>query len=247
MSRGAARSRVARACVFLAFVVAVVGPVQATENDDDPLLARAFSVRYRPLADAADLVGPLLTAEGKVILRPRLKTLVVEDRVSVLDRVGALLESFDLPPRNVEVTFTLFLGTDRREEAGRAASNSVFSDQVRGVIEALGDFTKWTDYEPLGSRLVTGVEGDRLIADLSDDYRVLFTVESVSSHNGSDVVKFDSITLQRLVQDPSGARIPEDLHTTGVVLATGRLGVVGAASGADSKRALFLTLQVETR
>ena len=215
---------------------------------DDPIQAQAFEVHYRPLADAADLVGPLLTEDGSLTLRPRLNTLVVEDRASVLRRVSELIQSFDLPPRSVEVTFTLFLGTDRREESsGRTAPNSVFSKEVRGVIDALGDFTKWTDYRPLGSRLVSGVEGDHLSAELSENYRVVFSVDSVTTRQGADIVKFEKITLQRLDSDESGEDRVVDVHTTGVVLATGRLAVVGAATRPDSGRALFLTMQVETR
>jgi len=241
-------NRVARP-IFIGLIVLVLvgvgGPIHSAE---DPVRARAFEVRYRALADAADLVGPLLTAEGSLTLRPRLSRLVVEDRASVLLRVSELLESFDLPPRGVEVTFTLFLGTDRREEnSGGTTPNSVFSKEVRGVIDALGDFTKWTDYQPLGSRLVSGVEGEHLSAELSENYRVVFTVDSVTSRQGSDIVKFEKITLQRLEADETGEERVVDVHTTGVVLATGRLAVVGAATRPDSRRALFLTMQVETR
>lgn len=211
----------------------------------EPPSARAFEVRYRDLAEAADLVTPLLSEDGSVTLRPRLKRLVVQDTEAVLGRVAALLESFDLPPKNVEITLSLFMGREQREESGGTeTAHGVFSKEVRGVIETLGDFTKWTAYEPLGSRSVTGVEGGRVETQLSEEYRVIFTVNAV--HEAQGTVKFDSFALQRLKRDEQGRQTVDDLYKTGMVLNVGRLHVVGAASGADSKRALFLTVQVES-
>jgi hypothetical protein len=216
------------------------------QGDGDPLSARAFPVRYRPLADAADVVAPLLSANGTVTLRPRLRMLVVQDREEVLDRVEALLSSFDLPPRNVEVTLSLFLGTDRLT-AGRqrGAPGQEFSKEVRGVIETLGDVTKWIAYEPLGSRSVTGTEGGAVTAELSLDYRVVLEVDSV--HSSGDVVKFERVSLQRTGQDEEGAETVEDLYSAGMVLTAGRVHVVGAAREPGSNRALFLILEVKAR
>jgi len=234
------------AALILAALILGVAPGGAglvAAETPDPIEARAFRVYYRPLSEAADVVGPLLSEEGSLTLRSRLDVLVVQDRVSVLERVAALLESFDLPPRNVEVTLTLFLGMDRRETGGPggAAPGSI-TQEVRGIIETIGDFTKWQDYELLGSRSVTGVEGASVTADLTADYRVVFTVDVVDPGRG--MVKFERVVLQRLRRDDTGRESAEDLVSMGMVLELDRLRVVGAASGPDSKRALFLTLQV---
>lgn len=212
----------------------------------DELTARAFEVRYRALADAADVVAPVLSEDGTVTLRPRLRVLVVQDRRSVLDRVEALLKSFDLPPRNVEVTLSLFLGTDRLT-AGRQRGRPgrQFSQEVRGVIETLGDVTKWIAYDPLGSRSVTGTEGGAVTADLSMDYRVVLEVESV--REDGEVVKFDRVSLQRLGRDDEGGETIEDLYSAGMVLTAGRVHVIGAAREPGSNRALFLILEVKPR
>lgn len=216
------------------------------QQSGEPLLARAFEVRYKPLADTADLVTPLLSTDGTMMLQPKLKTMVVEDRAAVLEKVGHLLENYDLPPKNVEVTLSLFLGSDRRPEPQRQAEpGGTFSKEVRGVLESLGDFTKWTAYEALGSRSVTGMEGGEVTANITDDYRVVFAVESV--HEGEGKVKFRRVSLQRLVHSDEGADEIEDLYTAGMLLPVGRLHVVGAAREPKSNRALFLFVQVETR
>jgi len=157
-----------------------------------------------------------------------------------------LLEGFDLPPRNVEVTLTLFLGMVRQgDEEGEASSSNVMTREIRGIVETLKDFTKFHDYEPLGSRSINGLEGASVTADLTDDYRVVFTVDAVDERRG--VVKFERVVLQRLERDAEGRETAEELYSMGMVMEMDRLRVVGAASGPDSKRALFLTVQVSER
>jgi hypothetical protein len=245
MSGRPGSAKIARGVICASLLLIAVGGSWA-QTDEDPFMARAYQVRFRPLTDAYDLVAPVLSADGTATLRPRLKLLVVQDRRSVLDHVESLLQSFDLPPKNVEVTLSLFLGKDRlASQASRRDPRQAFSKEVRGVIETLGDVTKWIDYEPLGSRSITGVEGDQVTASLSDDYRVVFTVESVEESKG--VVKFERVSLQKLSLDEEGEEKTEDLYTAGMVLSSGRLHVVGAARQPGSDRALFLIVQVETR
>jgi hypothetical protein len=211
-----------------------------------PVLARAYEVRFRALNDAADLVASVLSPEGTLTLQPKLRTIVVQDRAAVLDRVGSLLQSFDLPPRNAEVTLSLFLGTDRRdEEAGRQAQPEGLSREVRGVTETLGDVTKWNAFELLGSRSVVGVEGAPVTVNLSDDYRVTFEVASVSEPMG--VITFRTVSLKRVGRGVDGVERVEDIVTTSIVLPKGRQQVIGAAKSPDSRKALFLALQARPR
>ena len=217
------------------------------EDDADPFMARAYQVRHRPLVDAYEVVDAVLSPEGTATLRPRLNLLVVQDRRSVLDRIESLLKSFDLPPRSVDVTLTLFLGTDRLAARGRKAvpEGAALSKDVRGVIDTLGDVTKWVAYEPLGSRSITGVEGDSVTATLSDDYRVVFKVQSVDEDAGE--VRFERVSLQRLDFDEEGNERVRDVYTAGMSLSAGRMHVVGAARQPGSDRALFLIVQVRSR
>jgi hypothetical protein len=210
----------------------------------DPISARAYDVKFKPLADAAELVSPLLSSQGSVTLQPRLKTLTVQDRVSVLDRVASLLKSFDVAPRNVEIAMSLFLGTDRREqEAGRSIPPSSMTTDVRGIAETLGDFTKWNAYESLGGRAVTGAEGGRVTVNLSDEYRVAYDIETVRDQT----VKLTNFVLQRITHGPDGKEKILDVYNAAVVLPVGRMLMLGAAQNPESKRALFLTLQARPR
>jgi hypothetical protein len=228
----------------LAFAIGLGAGTQAVA--DDPVLARAFEVHYRALEDAAEVVGAVLSDVGECTLRPRLKTLVVTDRQSVLVRVAALLESWDVPPRNADFTFSLILG--RRPDAARGAAGgrpASLPEQVRNVTEILRDVTKWSDYESLGSYSVTSGEGERVVANLTDEYRVVFVLESI--HEGQGKVKLERLTLQRLRLAPDGGRHYDDLYRAGMVLAAGRVTLVGAAKDPDSDSALFLAVQATPR
>ncbi len=237
-----------RRLALVPLLLALAGPTTLAAADAapgaDPVSARAYEVKFKSLADAAELVSPILSAQGTLTLQPRLKTLTVQDRVSILDRVASLLQSFDVAPRNVEVAMSLFLGTDRREqEAGRIIPPSSMTRDVRGVAETLGDFTKWNAYEPLGGRAVTGVEGGRVTVNLSDEYRVAYDIDTVSDQS----VKLTSFVLQRITRGADGKEKVQDVYSASVVLPVGRMLMLGAAQNPESKRALFLTLQARPR
>jgi len=225
--------------------IAIAGLVfSGLAGADDPISARAFEVQFKALGDAAELIDPLLSTDGAVTLRPRLGTLVVEDHLSVLERVEDLLASYDLPPRNAEVTLTLLLG-HREEPDGTERSGSELSQEIRGVMEDMGKVTQWTSYEPLGSRSITGAEGAEVTARLSDEFRVVFILESVQESNGA--IKLRSLALQRITLEADGTESVRNLYRTDMVLTAGKLKVVGAAADPSSKRALFLTLQARAR
>jgi hypothetical protein len=114
-------------------------------------------------------------------------------------------------------------------------------------MESLGDFTRWTDYEALGSRSVTGVEGQPVVANVAGDYRVSFTLDAVHETQGLVRVKFERFSLQREVATGDGGHRIEDLYTAGMVVDAGKLTLLVAASAPDSQRALFLALQVRPR
>ena len=229
----------------LAVVLALAALVPASAADaPDAISARAYQVRYKSLADAAELVSAVLSPQGSVTLQPRLKTLTVQDHASVLDRVASLLQSFDTAPRNVEIALSLFLGTDRREqEAGRVIPPSAVTREVRGIAETLGDFTKWNAYESLGGRAVTGAEGGRVTVNLSDEYRVGYVVDTVQDQS----VKLSNFVLQKITRGPDGKETTQDVYSAEVVLPVGRMLMIGAAQNPASKRALFLTLQARPR
>jgi hypothetical protein len=215
-------------------------------GEEGKISARSYEVRHRPLADAVDLVSEVLSEEGQVSIQPRLNRLVVQDTEPVLDRVADLLESFDLPPRTVEVTVSLLMGSDtRKTEAGRHVPPAAISREVRSVLETLPRFTKWVEYSPLGSRSVNCVEKNEVRTDLADGYRIVFTVDSVDEGKGT--VSFRNFTLQKVQLTVEGGEKVDNLYSAGIVVRAGRPIMLGAAKGPDSKQAIFLAIQAVPR
>jgi hypothetical protein len=227
--------------VFAAALAAVLAAPSAGEaaRDNDPVTARSFPVRFRPLSDAAELIGAILTDQGEITLRPRLKTLVVRDRLSILDQVGPLLESFDLPPRSVEVSLALALGT--QAEAGRTNPDELHP-QDRGIWE-VAPITGFTAFDPLGKRSIIGVEGSTVTTDLSEDYRVVFEVDWVDD----DRVSFKSFALLRITRTPEGEEQVQNVYSADITVEAGKPVLVGAAQAPNSKKALFFRLEANPR
>jgi hypothetical protein len=241
----ARRRRIAgRACVaacLAAAALAAGGSVRAAPPAADPVQARSFAVHFRPLADAAELLGSILSPEGEITLQPRIRRLVVRDHVSVLEQVGPLLESFDLPPRSVDVSISLAMGT--QAQAGRNLPPDDLHPRNRGIFEVVPPVTRWTAFDPLGKRTMVGVEGSAVSSDLSEEYRVVFEVESVED----EWVKFKSFSLQRVIHDPEAGETYRNLYSAAITLKVGQPLLVGAAQAPNSKKALFLNLEVSPR
>ena len=98
---------------------------------------------------------------------------------------------------------------------------------------------------PGGPKQLLHPEGDEVTATLSDEFRVVFVLESVQESTGA--IKLRSLALQRITLEEDGTESVRDLYRTGMVLHAGKLKVVGAAADPSSKRALFLTLQARAR
>jgi hypothetical protein len=241
-SRRAGVAAIAAVLVVLSIAAPSVPASAAAEAPAEAVSARSFEIRHRPLADAVDLVSAVLSEDGSVSLRPRLRRIVVQDREAVLDRVARVLSEFDLPPRNVEVAVSLFLGTDRRDdEAGRLARSPDIAEETRGIRETLSDFTKWTEFAPLGTQTITCVEGFEGTVYLADDYRVEFRVQEVE---GEDRVLFDRFRLLRSVPTADGGERTVKHYDAAIRMPVGQELLVGAASGPDASAALFLKLLV---
>lgn len=201
-----------------------------------PVTVRVFSIKFRNPGDVAALIGPLLSDRGSITTGPsKLRTVTVQDRRDVLDRVQDLIASYDVPPRNVEFTVTLIMGS-RSEEKGQPISR-----EVRGISEVLPDITRWTDYKTLDAVTIAGSEGSRTTRDLADVYRVEFNLESVSDSLG--IIRLNPFSLQKGEKGADGTVSYRPVYTTTVNLRNDKLLTIGATKSETSPKALFLAIK----
>ena len=192
-------------------------------------------IKFRDPGDVALLVGPLLTDKGSVTTVPKLRTVTVQDRREVLDRIQDVIASYNVPPRNVEFTVTLIMASRAAESGGS------ISREVRGITEALPDITRWTNYRTLDSVTIAGSEGSRTARELANVYRIDFDLEAVSESRG--IIRLNPFSLQKAEKGPGGETVYRPVYTTTVNLKNDKLLTIGATKSETSPKALFLTIR----
>jgi len=212
-------------------------PQSGPEAGEQRPPTQLFTVRFKDINDVYLLIEPLLSAKGSVSMQPRLKTLAVTDDEDTLRRVEEMIRSYDLPPKNVEVTLQLIL-------ASTESQPEKISPRIRGVIEKLNEIsTRWSDYRLLGSATVTASEGEKASVEMGQDYRISFAVDYASGE--AQLVHFKRFTLDRREAakgpETSGETYARVLDTA-LNLKEDKLYIFGASKMEGSNRALFMTI-----
>jgi len=200
-----------------------------------PVSARVFTIKFRDPNDVALLIAPQLSEQGSYTTVPKLRTVTVKDHTEILDRLQELIASYDVPPRNVTFTVTLIMAS-RAEEAGQSISR-----EVRGITEALPDITRWTNYKTLDSATIAGSEGAKTARDLASEYRIDFTLESVS--DGRGIIRLNPFSLMKAEKQVSGETSYRPVYTTTVNLKNDKVLTIGATKTETSPKALFLAIR----
>lgn len=206
--------------------------------DDAGLETRVISLRFKPTAEAAVLVDQLLGRCGTYRVPKGLGVIAIEDEPRNIERISEAISSWDLPPRNVEVSISLVLAT--REPP----PPSGIREELERVSETLSRVTRWTSYSRIGTATLRLVEGGQAVADLGDRYQASFRVHAVDDQQG--VVHLEPFDLMRL---PHPREAASGLESPRLLLANsafnvfeGRLNLVGAPSR-DPERAVFVAIE----
>ena len=207
----------------------------ATPARPSPLGMRIFSLHYKKIDDAYTIISPYVGPRGSVKMQPAQRTLTVQDAPENLQRIAALIGSYDVPPRNVEVSVQIIMasaGAQRQEPA---------PPPIRGVIDKLSALsTRWTDYKMVGNARVLGTEGERSSLRVGDDYKVDFRIDQVSDE--SRVIRFKPFELLRREAVVEGPERYASVMNTVLNLRDSQLFIVGASKVEQSNRALFMTI-----
>jgi type II secretory pathway component GspD/PulD (secretin) len=220
---------------------AAPAPSSGTKGPHPP--TQLFTIRFKDVNDVYLLIEPLLSEAGSVQMQPRLRTLAVTDDEETLKKIEAMIQSYDLPPKNVDVALQLILAStaDKTPET--------ISPRIRGVIQKLNEIsTRWSDYRLLGSATLTSSEGDRASVEMGEDYRISFAVDYVSDEQ--KMVRFKRFTLDRRDR-PQAPESREETYTrvldTALNLKEDKLYIFGASKMESSNRALFMTITASAK
>jgi hypothetical protein len=192
------------------------------------LSVRTFSFKYKDAGRAAEMIKPLLSAEGSMSIQPSTNALVVTDRADNLKSIAKLLGQFDAPPQAFRLVVRL-VGASRVE--GTAPKPA---DELKDIAPKLAMF-RYNAFENLGSADVTGREGDPGIINLPTGYRADFRFGEYDP--ASDSIKVGDFHLSKLQSDQLTSLLKTTLN-----LRIGETYVFSVARGPQSPRALMIVL-----
>jgi hypothetical protein len=238
-ARGGARLALAFVCAVAAWT-ALATPTPAT------VLIRVFTLRYRRAEEVALLVRPLLTDEGSVILQPKLNTLTVRDSAPAVEKAAQAIASYDLPPRNVEISVTLLKASSEPRKAGPGGPQErrPVSEVIAGVGEQLKKRFNFTDYQRLDSVVVQGTEGDNVAYAIGGQYRLAFLVDPSGDEK---VIRLKDLSLERLRKDEKGRETRREILKTSINVQAGHTYICGIGKDESAADALFVVFEPRFR
>jgi len=199
------------------------------------LQARVYTLRFRQVDDAYLLISPYIGPRGSIRAQPAQRTLTVVDTPENIRKITALIATYDVPPRNVQVSVQLILASSGEGPSAPAPP------PIRGVIDKLNALsTRWNDYQMVGDARLVGTEGERSSLRVGDDYKVDFRIDQVSDE--SRVIRFKPFELQRRDVSVEGVETYTPIVNTVLNLRDSQLFIVGASRIERSNRALFMTI-----
>jgi hypothetical protein len=210
----------------------IAGTVLAAEPE-----VRVFQLHFRAVREAADLIEPLLSADGSILLQPKISSVTVRDNAEVLARVTQALASWDVPPLSYRVRVRLLLATTEAPDRGRAAP------MIAGVGAEITKLFHFTEYQDVATVQVTAAEGSAVELAAGDRYNVRFTVRGVSQD--PDRIQLAQLQLARRDRSSEGQETLQPLLRATVPLQMKQASVLGGMRSENAKEALFLILWAE--
>lgn len=204
------------------------GAALADEADASKSLSvRTFNFKYKDPGKAAEIIKPLLSAEGSISIQAGTNALVVTDRPDVLKTLAKALSEYDAPPQAFKLVVRLIA-------ASHAEGSPKVADDLKDIAPKLG-MLRFNALESLGAADFAGREGDPGILTLPTGYRAEFKLGEFDP--ASDSIKVSDFRLSKLQND----QVTSLLKTT-LNLRLGQTYIVGATKTPQSQRALMIVL-----
>jgi hypothetical protein len=204
------------------------------------VVVRVFALKYRSADEALQLVRPLLSDAGSVMLEPKVNELTVRDTSTSVERAAQAITAYDVPLRGVDVAVTLLKATS---DPKAAPSKTDVSEEIRGIGERLKKLFNVTDFTRLDSVVVRGMEGQRVAYVVGASYHLQFFLDP--SRDGKRL-QFRDLSLERVRREGGKETRGEILHTT-INVNIGQPYILGVGRDEAAQGALFLVFFPEWR
>jgi hypothetical protein len=208
------------------------------------LATRVFEIHFKEVSDIFLLIEGQVSEAGSIWMQPKLKTISITDRPAILDRIAVLIAEYDLPPRNVEVSFSLILAsTSEIQGPDKPPTIREYFEYIRKIDEVTN---RWGNYRLVGSATVVGTEGERSELKVGEQYRIGFLIEYAGERQGVVTVRLADFSLERLEADPENRPEFVPLLSTSLNLNRDQLYIFGASKSEAHDRALFVAISAST-
>jgi hypothetical protein len=142
---------------------------------------RTFRLEHRSVAEASQLVQPMLSGSGRLTVEPRRSSLTVQDVPEVVEAIAEVLEEFDQKPAQARILIRLFQASP---SAGRAPAGHAADKVPEELLANLTRVFESSSYQMLGAAEVEAELGEVVHAALGDRYLVQFMCLSDASRPG---------------------------------------------------------------
>lgn len=227
----------AAALVAGALLAVLVLPAPPAAGAPPVVVVRVFGLKHRPADEALQLVRPVLSDAGSVMLEPKTNELTVRDTSVAVERAAAAIASYDVPLRGVDVAVTLLKATSDPNAPSRAELPA----EIRAIGERLKKLFNVNDFTRLDAVVVRGTEGQRVAWVIGTNYHLQFLLDP--SRDGRRL-QFRDLSLERVRREGGKEVRGEILHTT-INVNMGQPYILGVGKDEAAKGALFLVLTPE--
>ncbi|HEV7503993.1 MAG TPA: hypothetical protein VGS07_03710 [Thermoanaerobaculia bacterium] len=194
------------------------------------VVLQAYTLRHQRASDAVALVYPLLSRKGTVELQPGGNTLVIRDVQAALNRIVPVLRNFDHAPRPMRLEVLIV-----RASRNTGSPQAKHSDLPEQLTKRLHDLLAYDNFEMQAQAHLGGVEGQPVIYELGQDYKVSFRFGTLMDDQR---VKLSTFRISR-----RGEGKPEtNLLQTNLTLWCDQTISLGLAKSEASREALMVVL-----
>jgi hypothetical protein len=192
------------------------------------LTAKTFVFKHKQADKAANVIKPLMSADGSMSIQPGANSLVVTDLPENMKKIAVALAAFDAPAQQLQLSIRLV-------SASRGAAAKVDSE-LSDVASKLA-LLRYNVLENVGDARAAGKEGEPGQVELNG-YRADFRFGEYDP--ASDSVQLTDFKLSRL----EGDQLSPMLKTT-LNLKLGQTVIIGATRQAQSQRALMIVITAQ--
>lgn len=220
-----------------ALLTVLVLPAVPAAGAPPVVVVRVFGLKHRPADEALQLVRPVLSDAGSVMLEPKTNEITVRDTAASVERAAQAIASYDVPLRGVDVRVTLLKAASDPNPPPRAELPA----EIRGIGERLKKLFNVTDFTRLDSVVVRGAEGQRVAWVIGVNYHLQFFLEP--SRDGRRL-QFRDLSLER-VRREGGKEVRGEILRTTINVNMGQPYILGVGKDEAARGALFLVLSPE--